>query len=89
MGGIGRDMKNKAEALGMRVQYFNRRQLDDEKSGGARYVTFEELLKTSDVLSLNLPLNVHSLLSYAEKAALFPRRFDPTLILEYRKAHIT
>jgi len=63
MGGIGRNLKKKAEAFGMTVQYYNRSQLSDDLSGGAKYVSFEELLKTSDVLSLNLPLNV----SFAEE----------------------
>ena len=58
MGGIGRNLKKKAEAFGMKVQYHNRNPLSQELSGGARYVDFEELLKTSDVISLNLPLNV-------------------------------
>ncbi|KAF6236695.1 hypothetical protein HO173_004986 [Letharia columbiana] len=57
MGGIGRDFKKKAEALGMNVQYHNRSKLSDEMSGGAKYVGFEELLETSDVISLNVPLN--------------------------------
>lgn len=58
MGGIGRNLKKKAEAFGMKVIYHNRRKLSEELSGGAQYVTFDELLSTSDVLSLNLPLNV-------------------------------
>jgi len=58
MGGIGRNVLKKAEALGMTGQYHNRTKLSDELSGGAKYVTFDELLRTSDVLSLNLPLNV-------------------------------
>lgn len=58
MGGIGRDLKKKAEALGMRVQYHNRNRLEEEISGGAKYVGFDELLETSDVISLNVPLNV-------------------------------
>ncbi|KAI9791781.1 MAG: hypothetical protein M1833_001340 [Piccolia ochrophora] len=58
MGGIGRNLKKKAEAFGMRVQYHNRRKLSDELAGGAKYVSFDELLSTSDVISLNLPLNV-------------------------------
>ena len=58
MGGIGRNLKKKMEAFSMKVQYHNRNKLSDELSAGARYVEFEELLKTSDVLSLNLPLNV-------------------------------
>lgn len=58
MGGIGRDLKKKAEALGMKVQYHNRNQLSPEMSGGAKYVNLEELLESSDVISLNVPLNV-------------------------------
>jgi len=57
MGGIGRNMSKKAAVFGMTTIYHNRRKLDDEKAGGAEYVSFEELLKKSDVLSLNLPLN--------------------------------
>jgi len=58
MGGIGRNLMKKAAAFGMTAQYHNRTKLSEELSGGAKYVGFEELLKTSDVLSLNLPLNV-------------------------------
>ena len=58
MGGIGRDLKKKAEALGMSVRYHNRNPLSEELSGGAKYVGFEELLGTSDVVSVNVPLNV-------------------------------
>lgn len=68
MGGIGRNLKKKAEAFGMKVIYHNRRQLSEELSGGARYATFDELLSTSDVLSLNLPLNVSDM-----QAWRFPR----------------
>lgn len=58
MGGIGRNLKRKAEAFGMRVIYHNRRKLAEELSDGAEYVSFDELLARSDVISLNLPLNV-------------------------------
>lgn len=58
MGGIGRNLKKKAEAFGMKVIYYNRRQLSEELADGAKYVSFDELLSTSDVISLNLPLNV-------------------------------
>ncbi|MCJ1311504.1 hypothetical protein MMC25_005176 [Agyrium rufum] len=60
MGGIGQNMAEKCKAFGMKIQYYNRRELPAEKSGGAKYVSFEELLKTSDVISLNLPLNPHT-----------------------------
>jgi lactate dehydrogenase-like 2-hydroxyacid dehydrogenase len=58
MGGIGRNVAAKAKGFGMKIQYFNRKELSEELSGGAKYVSFDELLATSDVLSLNLPLNV-------------------------------
>ncbi|KAJ5934938.1 hypothetical protein N7466_004485 [Penicillium verhagenii] len=72
MGGIGRNLKKKAEAFGMKVIYHNRRQLSEELSGGAQYVTFDELLSTSDVLSLNLPLNknTHHIIGKAEFAKM-------------------
>lgn len=60
MGGIGRNLKKKAEAFGMHVQYHNRSQLSEELSGGAKYCSFDELLSSSDVISLNLPLNVEA-----------------------------
>ncbi|KAF2472027.1 glyoxylate reductase [Lindgomyces ingoldianus] len=60
MGGIGRNLKKKAEAFSMRVVYHNRKKLPDELAGGAEYVSFEELLRISDVISLNLPLNNHT-----------------------------
>jgi glyoxylate reductase len=58
MGGIGRNLKKKAEAFSMRIIYHNRNRLSEELAAGAQYVGFEELLSMSDVISLNLPLNV-------------------------------
>jgi len=64
MGGIGRNFAKKALAFGMRIRYHNRTRLDPdaEKEINAEYVSFETLLAESDVLSLNLPLNVSLLL---------------------------
>ena len=58
MGGIGRNVAAKARAFGMRIRYHNRSRLSPELEEGAEYVDFETLLRESDVLSLNLPLNV-------------------------------
>ncbi|KAK3082072.1 hypothetical protein LTS18_005470 [Coniosporium uncinatum] len=60
MGGIGRNMKKKAEMFGMSTIHHNRKPLSEELAGGAKYVSFEELLEQSDVLSLNLPLNANT-----------------------------
>lgn len=57
MGGIGQAVAMRAKAFGMKIQYHNRRPLRPREESGAKYVSFEELLKTSDVLSLNLSLN--------------------------------
>ncbi|KAF5608512.1 d-3-phosphoglycerate dehydrogenase [Fusarium pseudoanthophilum] len=57
MGGIGRNVARKARAFGMTVKYHNRSRLSPGLEDGAEYVDFETLLKESDVLSLNLPLN--------------------------------
>ena len=58
MGGIGRALKRRTDTLGMRTIYHNRRRLDPALEDGAKYVSFDELLAGSDVISLNLPLNV-------------------------------
>lgn len=61
MGGIGRAMARRARAFGMDIIYHNRRRLADPAlEGGARYVSFDELLAQSDVLSLNLALNAQT-----------------------------
>lgn len=50
-------MANRAKAFGMKIYYHNRTRLAPELEGDATYVSFDELLATSDVLSLNLALN--------------------------------
>jgi D-3-phosphoglycerate dehydrogenase len=56
MGGIGREVAARARAFGMSIQYFNRSKLSPELEKDAKYVSFEELLKSSDVISLNCSL---------------------------------
>lgn len=57
MGGIGQAVAQRAKAFGMTVQYHNRNRLPEKEEQGAKYVSFDDLLATSDVLSLNLALN--------------------------------
>ncbi|KAH8778016.1 D-isomer specific 2-hydroxyacid dehydrogenase [Hyaloscypha finlandica] len=56
MGGIGREVAARARAFGMSIQYFNRSKLSPELEKDAKYVSFEELLKSTDVISLNCSL---------------------------------
>jgi glyoxylate reductase len=55
MGGIGQAVAQRARAFGMNIQYHNRSPENEEQ--GAEYVSFDDLMKTSDVISLNLALN--------------------------------
>jgi phosphoglycerate dehydrogenase-like enzyme len=57
LGEIGREVALRAIALGMRIVYAQRTRLplEVEQQYQARYVTLEELLATSDCVSLHLP----------------------------------
>ena len=57
MGGIGTAVARRSRAFGMEVAYTNRRRvpLDVEQELGARALDLDELLATSDVISLNCP----------------------------------
>ena len=58
MGGIGSAVAKRAVPFGMQIQYHNRKPVAKEKNTvGAQYVGFEVLLRTSDVISIHLPLN--------------------------------
>ncbi|MFR9165493.1 MAG: NAD(P)-dependent oxidoreductase [Dysgonomonas sp.] len=57
MGRIGQAVARRAVASGMKIIYHNRKPLSEEieKKYSAKYVSFEELLTQSDVISLNAP----------------------------------
>lgn len=59
MGAIGKAVARRAIASGMEVVYHNRNKVDlaTEEALCVRYCSFEELLQTSDVVSLNMPLS--------------------------------
>lgn len=59
MGRIGQKLAEFAKALGMKVIYHNRHQLDSaiEEKLDAKYVDFDTLVKEADFLSLHLPAN--------------------------------
>lgn len=57
MGRIGQQVARFAKALGMKIIYHNRHQLDEkiETELDAKYVDFDELIKNADFLSLHAP----------------------------------
>jgi phosphoglycerate dehydrogenase-like enzyme len=59
LGTIGKKVARLARAFGMRVQYFDIARLteDAEDALGVRFRLLRELMRTSDVVSLHVPLN--------------------------------
>jgi glyoxylate reductase/D-3-phosphoglycerate dehydrogenase len=59
LGTIGKKVARRAPAFDMAVQYYDIVRLteDDEDALGVRFVLLPELLRTSDVVSLHVPLN--------------------------------
>lgn len=58
MGNIGKALARRALASGMKIIYHNRKKLSaqEETQYSVSYVSFDELIKNADVLSLNCPL---------------------------------
>ncbi len=74
LGGIGEAVAVRAKAFGMSIAYHNRRAVDHEMEVrlGAHRVTLEELLETSDVVSLHCPYSdtTHHLIDTAALARM-------------------
>jgi glyoxylate reductase len=75
-GAIGQGVARRALAFGMRIIYHTRNRLapDVEQSLSATYVSFDALVRQSDVLSLHLPLTeeTRGLIGAAELAQMKP-----------------
>ena len=95
MGNIGRSVARRAIACGMKVIYHNRHEVSGDVlaalNGGngelIQYVTQEELLRTADYVSLNLPYTpaVKHLIGEKELRMMKPEAF---LINTARGAHV-
>ena len=74
MGRIGRAIKKRSDAFGLKVVYHNRNELPPKEAAGADYVSFEKLLTESDIISINIPLTAKTrhLLSKEEIARMKP-----------------
>lgn len=79
MGGIGAALAERARAFGMEIVYHNRRSVgpDLEERLDASLVPLDELLATSDVVSLNCPYSddTHHLIDRAALARMKPSAF--------------
>ena len=58
LGNIGKKVARRAQSFDMRVQYYDILRLteDQEDALGVRFVLFEELLRTSDIVTTHVPL---------------------------------
>jgi len=76
LGNIGKKVARRAQAFDMRVQYYDIVRLteDQEDALGVRFVLFTELLRTSDVVSLHVPLTelTRNMLSTEQFALMKP-----------------
>jgi len=59
-GSIGKALTVRAQACGMKVIYYSRRRVRESEENGAIYVSMDELLATSDVISVNCPLTAET-----------------------------
>lgn len=78
MGGIGRALARMAAGVGMEVVYNKpSRDQDSEAAGVATYLPFDELLQSSDFVSLHLPLSeaTRGMIGHAELARMKPGSF--------------
>jgi phosphoglycerate dehydrogenase-like enzyme len=59
LGSIGKKTARLAQAFGMTVQYYDTLRLTEERADdlGVRFALFDELLRTSDIVSLHVPLS--------------------------------
>jgi phosphoglycerate dehydrogenase-like enzyme len=59
LGTIGKKVARLARAFGMRVQYYDIKRLSEDEADalGVRFGLLRELLRTSDIVSLHVPLN--------------------------------
>jgi glyoxylate reductase len=76
MGDIGQAMARRAKAFGMKIAYANRNPVTPEVEAelGAMYLSMDELLATSDIVSLNCPYSpaTHHLIDEAALAKMQP-----------------
>lgn len=76
LGNIGKKVARRAAAFDVDIQYYDIARLseDEEDALGVRFVLFNELLRTSDIVTLHVPLDdtTRNLIGAAELAVMKP-----------------
>lgn len=76
LGNIGKKVARRAAAFDVDIQYYDIARLseDEEDALGVRFVLFNELLRTSDIVTLHVPLDAttRNLIGAAELAVMKP-----------------
>ena len=76
LGNIGKKVARRAKAFDMHIKYYdiNRLTTDQEDALGVRFALFPELLKTADIVSLHVPLDLttHNLIGERELGWMKP-----------------
>ncbi|MGH8667051.1 MAG: 2-hydroxyacid dehydrogenase [Burkholderiales bacterium] len=76
LGNIGKKVARRAAGFDMTIQYYDIKRLteDQEDALGVRFVLYDELLRTSDVVTLHVPLDetTRNLIGAAELAMMKP-----------------
>lgn len=57
MGRIGKEVKRRVTPFGLRVIYHSRKELPASETEGATYVSFDQLISESDIISIHVPLS--------------------------------
>ncbi len=88
LGEVGREVAQRAKAMGMRIVYYQRSRLPEEieREFDAEYVCYEALLEQSDFISVHLPLN-GSTRGMIDREA-FGRMKEGAIIANISRAHI-
>lgn len=80
LGGIGRTVVKRLQPFGFeKFIYHNRKRLSPELENGCEYVSFDELLSQSDIISVNIPLNPNT--KHILNEAAFEKMKDGVVIV--------
>ncbi|EJE97720.1 2-hydroxyacid dehydrogenase family protein [Liquorilactobacillus mali] len=88
LGNIGSEVARKANALGMNVSYYQPHQLSDpeERSLKVTYKLFNELIKTSDYISINAPLTAKN--HHQFNATIFEQMKETAMLINVGRGPI-